>query len=139
MQLTILDKSNYLKGLLILIGKDKKITEDERAVLLKLSDVLGFNRQFCDDAMNELFENEYIIEEPPLFSHLEIAKAFYKDCMRMASVDKEIHLHEMNWIKATAERNNIPPEWRAEVFEQATTIHSSDSKFEICKLLETKE
>lgn len=34
--LTVKDKSNYLKGLLILIGKDKNIGEHERNLLIEL-------------------------------------------------------------------------------------------------------
>jgi len=140
MQLTVLDRSNYLKGLLILIGKDKKITEDERELFLRLSKVLGFNKKFCDDAINELSENEYIIEEPPLFSDRKIAEAFLKDCMRLAFLDKDLHLYELNWIKSTGEKNNISLEWRVNEFEKIKNVSlPPDSEFEICQLLHDSE
>jgi hypothetical protein len=136
MQLAILDKSNYLKGLLIVIGKDKKITERERELLLKLAEIMGFSKKFCDDAMDELFENEYIIEEPPVFSNTEIAKAFFKDCLRLAFIDNEMHLHELNWIKSAGEKNNLPMEWRIKEFERVTTTpQPEDFEFEIYKLI----
>ena len=124
MVLTLLDKSNYLKGLLILIGKDKNITEDERIHLLKISRILGFDPNFCEDAINELLENEYIIEEPPLFSNNEIAKAFIKDGIKLAFANKELHLYELNWLKAVSDKNNIEAGWGMKEFENFKFSHT---------------
>ena len=137
MELTVLDKSNYLKGLLILIGKDKKILESERKSFLELSRILGFNKEFCENAINELFDNEYIIEEPPIFSNKEIAKAFIKDGMKIAFSDKELHLYELNWLKSIGDKNDISPEWRLKEFEQIrnSELHLNNG-FEISKLIE---
>lgn len=106
-----LDRSNYLKGLLILIGKDKKIAREERETLMKLSKVLGFDQEFCENAINELLENEYIIEEPPKFSNHEFAKAFFKDGIRLAFADKDMHLYELNWLRSVTARNNLDEKW----------------------------
>lgn len=139
MELTELDKSNYLKGFLILIGKDKKISDSEREIFLQLSNVLGFNKEFCENAINELFENEYIIEEPPMFSDLDIAKAFIKDGMRIAFSDKELHLYEMNWLKSIGDKNNVPLDWRLNEFEKIRSGKSIyDKEFEIINLLKIK-
>ncbi len=136
MELTILDKSNYLKALLILIGKDKKISDRERELFLTLSVILGFNQEFCENAINELFENEYIIEEPPLFSNVEIAKAFIKDGIRIAFSDKALHIYEMNWLKSIGDKNNVSTEWRLKEFERIQNLGThSNNEFEIAKLL----
>ena len=45
MELTVPDKSNYLRGLLILIGKDKNIAIKEKELFLRLSKTLGFSEK----------------------------------------------------------------------------------------------
>lgn len=140
MMLTLQDKSNYLKGLLILIGKDKIITDEEKIHLLKISRILGFDQKFCEDAINELLENEYIIEEPPLFSNNEIAKAFIKDGIKLAFADKELHLYELNWLKSVSDRNNIEPGWGMKEFENFKvaphTVEHNEPELEISKFIE---
>lgn len=138
MNLTFLDKSSYLKGLLILIGKDKIIAKRERTLLTEVSDILGFDPEFCKDAINDLLENEYIIEEPPLFSDKEIAKAFIKDGIRIAFADKELHLYELNWLKSVSDRNKIEAGWGMKEFENyksSSPNSSSNMHFEISKLI----
>jgi len=117
MLLSVLDKSKYLKGLLILIGKDKIIAEEEKKLLMEVSNILGFDPDFCENAINELLENEYIIEEPPVFSSIEIAKAFIKDGIKIAFSDKELHLYELNWLKSVSDKNGIEPGWGLNEFE----------------------
>ncbi|MCL4549993.1 MAG: hypothetical protein M1495_15655 [Bacteroidetes bacterium] len=138
MEIKIQDKSNYLRSILILIGKDGKIGKAERQMVLKLSHILGFSKSFCEEAVNDLLENEYIIDDPPLFSDKEIAEAFLKDGIRIAFADKGIHLYEMNWLKAVGDKNNISPEWQLSEFEKiqkSTSAKTSEKQFEIAKLL----
>ncbi len=118
MEMTLQDRSNYLKGLLILIGKDKKISESEREKLIEISDLLGFDRKFCSEAIDEILNNEYIIEEPPLFSNIEIAKAFIKDGIILAFSDKELHLYELNWLNSIIKKNRIEPGWGLNEFDR---------------------
>ena len=122
MDLTQQDRSSYLKGLLILVGKDKIIAEYERNQLMVVSKILGFDPNFCVDAINDLLENEYIIEEPPAFSHIEIAKAFIKDGIRIAFSDK----------------NTIDAGWgmtEFEKFKMSDRDNTSQNEFEISKLV----
>ncbi|MEW6507554.1 MAG: hypothetical protein AB1432_07405 [Bacteroidota bacterium] len=130
------DKSNYFKGLLILIGKDKKISEVERTNLKKLADVLGFNKEFCDNAIAELFENEYILEVPPEFSNPEIAKAFIEDGIRIAFSDKKLHIFELYWLKYVAEKNSLGKEWSIQKFNKTQQGEGLLNKFEIENYLE---
>ena len=62
-----LDRSNYVKGLLLMIGKDKKITDEERDFLHNVAETLSFNKKFIERAIDELFENKYLGNEPPVF------------------------------------------------------------------------
>lgn len=138
MVLTLHDKSSYLKGLLILVGKDKIIAEHERTLLTEVSKILGFDPKFCNDAINELLENEYIIEEPPKFSDKEIAKSFIKDGIKIAFADKVLHLYELNWLKAVSDKNEIEAGWHVkeyEDFKSSQTNNNNDLELEISKLL----
>lgn len=138
MEIKIQDKSNYLRAVLILIGKDGKIGKKEQELVLKLAHVLGFEQKFCEDAINDLLENEYIIEDPPLFSNKSIAEAFLVDGMRIAFADKDLHLYEMNWLKVVGDKNNIMLEWRLNQFEQVRNSpfqSVNEFEFEIAKLL----
>ncbi len=139
MEFTLLDRSNYLRGLLILIGKDRKISEEEKELFRKLSDTLGFSKDFCETAMEELLENEYIMEEPPKFSNIEIAKLFIQDGIKLAFADKEIHLYEMSWLRSVAEANSIDHLWSFQQFEHFKKNNNPDVGFEIEKLLNKKK
>lgn len=112
------DRGNYLKALLILVGKDKKIVRQERENLVKLANILGFDKEFCDTAMNEYFENEYLVQDPPKFSDKKIAEAFLLDGIRLAVADKELHLFELNWLKSIADINGISSSWGFEQYEK---------------------
>jgi len=142
-ELTVKDRSNYLKGLLILIGKDKIISEAERNNLMEISAILGFDREFCKNAIDEILFNEYIIEEPPLFSNMEIAKAFVRDGMNLAFSDRELHLYELNWLNSVVETNKIDPGWKLEEFnrlqELSSVKHASKPEFEISSLIKRAE
>jgi|BarGraIncu00222A_1022003.scaffolds.fasta_scaffold17964_1 hypothetical protein len=142
MELTLLDKSNYLRGLLILIGKDKNIAIKEKELFLRLSKTLGFSEEFCNNAVNELLVNNYIIEDPPKFSDVEIAKAFLKDGIQLAFADGSLHLYEMNWLNFVGDKNNVDPDWRVEQlndFKKLGKIERSKIIFEIEKIILTAQ
>lgn len=131
------DKSNYFKGLLILIGKDKSISELEKNNLRKLAKVLDFNKEFCDGALSELLENEYIIEDPPLFSNSSIAKSFIIDGIKIGFADKVLHIFELNWLKSVADKNSVDYNWcmtQYEEYKKNDTV-AELSNFEIENLL----
>ncbi len=129
------DKSNYFKGLLILIGKDKHISKIERKNINELAGILGFDREFCDDAISELLENEYIIEEPPVFSNPDIARAFIIDGIKIAFSDNELHIFELNWLKSVADKNSIETQWCIEKYEEYKKDQRINAGFEVRKFL----
>jgi hypothetical protein len=138
MEFTVQDKSNYLRSMLILIGKDKNVAIKEKELFLRLSKVLGFSKEFCEHAVNELLENEFIIEDPPIFSNMEIAKAFIKDGIQFAFADGNLHLYELNWLNFVGDRNKVDPQWRLDQlneFEKQGKINRSKIEFEIEKLI----
>ena len=106
-----LDRSNYVKGLLLLIGKDKRITDKERDFLHKIGKTLSFNKQFIENAINELFENKHLGNEPPVFSRKHYAEAFLRDAIKLAFVDNDLSSKEFNWLLSIAEANDLSSEW----------------------------
>jgi hypothetical protein len=106
-----LDRSNYIKGLLLLIRKDKKITDEERDFLYNAAVTLSFNKKFIERAIDELFENEYLGDEPPVFSQKHYSEAFLKDAIKLAFVDNELSSEEFDWLQSIAVSNDLSNEW----------------------------
>ena len=79
MNISIVDGSNYFKGLLLLIRKDRKVSESEIHLMQRIGKILGFEKEFCDTAITDILENTYIQDEIPLFSTKELAEKFIKD------------------------------------------------------------
>ena len=111
MHINVLDASNYFRGLLLLIGKDRKITKGESALLKRVGKALGFERGFCNIAVHDILENPYIVDTLPVFSSQEIAKKFILDGFVIAAVDGAIHLMEEEWLKSTADNYGLDDEW----------------------------
>jgi len=111
MHINVLDASNYFRGLLLLIGKDRKITKGESALLKRVGKALGFEREFCNIAVHDILENPYIVDTLPVFSSQEIAKKFILDGFVIAAVDGAIHLMEEEWLKSTADNYGLDDEW----------------------------
>ena len=111
MEFPPIDRSGYLKGLLITARKDNQLTETEIALIKKLATRLGFSSDFFEETISHLLENKYITEEPIRFSDEDIAKSFIEDGLKLALSDDSISDNEINWLKATAKENNIEEEW----------------------------
>jgi hypothetical protein len=107
MNIPIIDRSNYLKGLFITAKLDKELTDKEKDILKKISDRLGFASDFFHETVRSLLTNKYIIEEPIIFSHQEIARSFIKDAVKLASVNGLVTEAEIDWLKKTADINKI--------------------------------
>lgn len=106
-----LDRSNYVRGLLLLIGKDRKITDAERNFLCTIAKILDFNEGFIENALNELLENAYLDHEPPVFSQKQYAEAFLQDAIQLALIDRDMSTEELNWVHSAAAANKVSEEW----------------------------
>ena len=51
MNIPIIDRSNYLKGLFITAKLDKELTDKEKDILKKISDKLGFASDFFQETI----------------------------------------------------------------------------------------
>jgi len=106
-----LDRSSYLKGLLITARKDNQLSESEISIIKKIATRLGFSSDFFNETISNLLENRYITEEPIKFSEQNIAKSFIEDGLKLALSDESLHEDEMNWLKDTAKENGLNEEW----------------------------
>ena len=73
MNIGVIDRSNYLKGLLLLVRKDSRISDAEVRLTKRIGKALGFEHAFCDNAIREILENKYIVDVPPEFSAKKLA------------------------------------------------------------------
>ncbi|MFH1196786.1 MAG: hypothetical protein V1720_13875 [bacterium] len=111
-----LDKSNYLKGLLLLIRKDKIVSEEEREIFMRIGNMLGFEKTFLRDSIQNILINEFIIDQPPKFSDKSIAECFLIDAINLPFVDTSPNSLEMGWLKSIATENKINKDWlKAEI------------------------
>jgi predicted regulator of amino acid metabolism with ACT domain len=106
-----LDRSSYLKGLLITARKDNQLSESEISIIKKIATRLGFSSDFFNETISNLLENKFITEEPIKFSRLDIAKSFIEDGLKLALSDESLNDDEMNWLKDTAKENGLNEDW----------------------------
>lgn len=111
MTITVKDASEYLRGLLLLISKDRRITEAETTLMKRIGKALGFEKDFCDNAIHEILDNKYVVDEPPRFTISELAMKFIKDGLTLAGADDETHGFEEAWLKSAAKKNGLDAEW----------------------------
>ena len=81
MDLSYQDKGEYFRGLLILIGKDQIINSSEREKIIEIGQNFGFEKSFCNEAVNDYLENTFIRMEAPQFSDKQIAEKFLDDAI----------------------------------------------------------
>lgn len=116
--------SDYFRGLLLLIGKDRVITESEVTLMKRVGKSLGFDKEFTEHAIESILDNSYISSDPPTFSSPEISKRFIRDGLAIARSDNGIHRVEAEWLRSVAEHNNISADW----FEAQRDIIASSRK-----------
>ena len=111
MEIPQIDRSSYLKGLLITARKDNQLSETEISIIKKFSARLGFSSDFFDETISHLLDNKYITEEPIKFSKTDIAQSFIEDGLKLALADDDVSENEISWLKETAKVNTIDEEW----------------------------
>ncbi|HLG32086.1 MAG TPA: hypothetical protein VI362_03530 [Ignavibacteriaceae bacterium] len=111
MEIPQIDRSNYLKGLLITAKKNQQLTEKEKEIIRKFSNRLGFSQDFFEEVINNLLINKYINEDPIKFSNIRIAISFIEDALRLTLADEIFSESEIQWLRETGKINSIAPEW----------------------------
>lgn len=135
MKFNLIDKSNYFRGLLIVIRKNKTVTESASRTVKRIAAVLDLNQDFVDISLKNLLVNEYIVEEPPKFSDCLIAEIFIKDAINLALSDGILSLLQIQWLMNTAQKNNLSKQWVFVEFEDFINSYISNLEmpFEIQK------
>jgi hypothetical protein len=125
LKISLMDRSLYLKGLMLLIRKDKTIREEEEDMILSVGETLGFDRRFCADAIKELLHNRYVVDEPPRFEGQDVARCFVRDGFRLSRADGEVHGAEFVWLETVAQANGVD-QWFQE--DWCTVAHNGGRK-----------
>jgi hypothetical protein len=107
MKISIIDRSLYFRGLMILIRKDSEIRNEEKQFMMRIGAIMGFEKKFCKNAIDEIINNKNIRDLPPRFSNSKIAGYFIHDAIIISLADKEIHEAEIDWLKDVARTNGI--------------------------------
>lgn len=134
MSIPVQDKSNYLKGLLIIAKRDNILSNSEEEILKNLAKKLGFSTDFYEYTIQNLLTNEYLSEEPVQFSEKTIARSFVQDGLRLANSDDHLHEEEVEWLRLTALNNSLEPEWFNEKLVELKDNHSDILKTEFALL-----
>lgn len=117
--ITLMDRSLYFKGLLLLIRKDQDVGEEERAVMMRVGRLFSYEEGFCRDVIDEILTNRYVVDEPPQFSETAIGRCFIQDGLKLSLVDGQVHDREWQWLKAVAAKNHVDPDWCEALLQEA--------------------
>jgi hypothetical protein len=118
MKLPLITRSNYYKGLLVVSKRDRVIDARERKFLIKIGEILDFDRRFCEATIDELLSNPHISRSPIVFSNKAIVECFFRDALRLASVDGYIHPLELRWLQETAYANGKSDQWLKKLIQE---------------------
>jgi len=111
MEILTQDRSSYLKGLLIIAKKDNVLAEAEEGIIRQLAKRLGFSESFYEETLQSLLSNDYLSEDPLKFSDEKLSHSFIIDGLMLAYSDNVLDEREINWLRQTAELNNINLQW----------------------------
>lgn len=125
--LTTIDKSNYLKGLLIVARLDERLIDRERDQIRNVATKLGFSKDFYEETLKNLMINENISDNPLMFSSPAIAEIFLNEALSLAYADNDLSKVELDWLRKTAEINGIPGQKFTEFLASFQSFRQADS------------
>jgi len=111
MKLPLAEKSDYYKGLLVVSRRDRILHERERDFLIRVGEMLDYDRRFCENTLDELLSNAHISRTPVVFSSEIIKECFFRDALRVAYMDGCIHPAELRWLRQAAQANGKSNQW----------------------------
>jgi hypothetical protein len=111
MALPLIVKSNYYKGLLVLLKRDRCIDPREKDFMLRIGQILDFDKRFCEAAIDESLANTHITRTPILFFDDRIKDCFFRDALRLALIDGTLHQTEASWLRRVAVTNGRTERW----------------------------
>ncbi len=134
MEISVLDASSYFKGLLLLIRKDHKVTDTENALMARIGKQLGFEKEFCESAVNEILKNKYIEDSPPTFSSRQLAMMFIRDGLVLAFADGVMDYKEEKWLRSVVDKNSLSRHWFVEELVKASSHKKDTDHLEVDQL-----
>lgn len=135
----VLDKSHYFRGVLLLMKKDFKVSPEEKKFAFKIGKTLGFDKEFVEDSIRDILSNDFIDENPPIFTNQKVAECFIKDGMKLIYTDKNIDPSELNFLEKTAVVNKISMEWFNKIIldeKNKPIYYETEPELEIKTLIE---
>jgi len=111
MKISVLEGSEYFRGLLLLIARDRAVAEPEAALMMRIGRTLGLEKEFCEGAVREILENSHVSSDPPVFSSPVLARMFIRDGLTIAAADRAVHEAEEEWLRLAAQRNGVGADW----------------------------
>jgi hypothetical protein len=137
MNIPLIDKSNYLRGLLILAKKDNNISQIEKDIIYNVGVQLGFSSTFCQEIIKTLLQNECLNDDPIKFVNYSVAQSFVSDGLIISSTGKLINATQLIWLKNLASINGIHMGWfRDELLKcNANTNHLTSMKLSIYSII----
>ena len=111
MNIPLIDKSNYLRGLLILAKKENNISQIEKDTIYKVGIRLGFSSAFCKEIIKTLLQNECLCDDPIKFVNYNVAQSFILDGLTISTTGKLISATQLIWLKNLALINGIHMGW----------------------------
>ena len=125
MNIPLMDRSNYLKGLLITARLDKELSSKEKEMLKTISEKLGFASDFFDETIKNLLTNKYIDTSPIIFSNKDIATSFLTDAISLAFINNIITREEIEWLKSVAIVNGLNSDFIEKQMNSQNSVKSS--------------
>lgn len=110
MKIKLYDRSLYFKGLLVLIRKNRRISDGESGLVKEIGAQLGFDKKFIQECLDNLLINKNISDDPPKFTSLAVAESFIKDGFKLSISDEKLDDSELEFLKAAALINGISEE-----------------------------
>lgn len=124
----------------MLLRRDRIIDARERAHMLQMGEVLDFDRRFCEATIDGLLSNAHITREPVIFSDERIGRCFFRDALRLALVDGNLHPMELSWLRTVAHANNKSKQWLNAIireFKEKKGALDHSAPFEIQRYLQS--
>ncbi len=118
MKLPLVAKSNYYKGLFVISRRDGVVNPLERELLIKIGEMLDFDRRFCEATINDLLSNPHISRSPIVFQDDMATNCFFHDAVRLANVDGCIHPLELRWLQEAAHANGRSDQWLNRIIQE---------------------
>jgi len=108
---TVLDKSNYLRGLLIVAKMNNKIDDGEKDIITTASSRFGFSQDFLAETMQNILANDFVSTTPIQFSKPIVAQEFIEECLRLIISKDDPAPRELLWLHEVAKINKLDDEW----------------------------